>query len=144
MDSLRLPKGVTLVELLIVVAAVAIIAAVAVPSYADYVRRAQLADAQKAIAANGTDLEQIFADRRQYPSAAAFTPKTARNFGFVYTPAADSRTYVISGSGSDSMVDYHLLYNSSDVKCKCEKCATSPFAAVTAAESSCPTGSVAW
>jgi type IV pilus assembly protein PilE len=136
--------GFSLLELLVALAAVAILAAIAIPSYADYVRRAQLADAQKAMAASASDLEQIFADRRLYPAAAAFTPKTAGDIGVTYAPSLDQRGYVLSGTGTASMSEYYLVMNSSDLRCKCEKCATNPLSAMASSDNACPSGSIPW
>ena len=59
--------GVTLIELLIVVAIAGIIAAVAMPAYQDYVMRGKLADAHSILGATRTRLEQYYQDNRSYP-----------------------------------------------------------------------------
>ena len=53
-------RGVTLIELLIVVAIAGIIAAVAMPAYQDYVMRGKLADAHAILGATRTRLEQYY------------------------------------------------------------------------------------
>ena len=60
-------EGFTLIELLITMVVLAILAAVALPSYTDYVRRGKLAEATSQLQAMKTKMEQYFQDNRQYP-----------------------------------------------------------------------------
>ncbi len=70
--SLPLPctrqRGFTLIEVMIVVAIVAILAAVALPSYRDYILRGQLVNATNALAGLRSNMERHFGDNRQYTS----------------------------------------------------------------------------
>ncbi|MBK9161408.1 MAG: prepilin-type N-terminal cleavage/methylation domain-containing protein [Nitrosomonadales bacterium] len=59
-------KGFTLVELMVVVAIVAILAAVAVPAYGNYVQRGKLTEAMTELAAMRVKLEQYYQDSRTY------------------------------------------------------------------------------
>ena len=59
-------SGFTLLELMIVVVVVAILAAVALPSYRDYITRSQLAEAYTNLADVSTKLELYFQDNRTY------------------------------------------------------------------------------
>jgi type IV pilus assembly protein PilE len=61
-----LAQGFTLIEVMIVVAIVAILATIAVPSYRDYVRRSQLPEAFTYLSDYRVKLEQYFQDNRAY------------------------------------------------------------------------------
>jgi prepilin-type N-terminal cleavage/methylation domain-containing protein len=70
-------KGFTLIELMIVVAIVAILTTIAYPNYRDYVIRGQLVDATQGLAAVRANMERYFQDNRTYlaiPGPPAFTP----------------------------------------------------------------------
>ena len=60
-------RGFTLIEVLITVAIVAILAAVALPSYTDYVTRSKLVEATSSLTDMRVRLDQYFLDSRQYP-----------------------------------------------------------------------------
>ncbi len=59
--------GFTLIEVMITVAVVAILAAVALPQYFDYVTRSRLVEAKTSLVDMRTRLEQYFLDNRTYP-----------------------------------------------------------------------------
>ena len=59
-------RGFTLIELMIAVAIVGIIAAVAVPNYTEYVKRASRAEAAAALLDTANKQEQFFVDNREY------------------------------------------------------------------------------
>ena len=58
--------GFTLIELMIAVAIVGIIAAVVVPNYTEYVKRASRAEAAAALLDTANKQEQFFVDNREY------------------------------------------------------------------------------
>ena len=62
-------RGFTLIELMIVVAVVALLAAVAYPSYRDHVARGQRSQGQQLLADIAQRQEQYLLDRRQYATA---------------------------------------------------------------------------
>ncbi len=136
--------GFTLIELMITVAIVAILSAVATAAYTQYVRRAHLADGQKAMASAAVDLEAIFADKRRYPVIADFSATGTPDMAISYAPAADQRSFVLQSSGSGKMLDYFLAQNSADAKCKCEKCAANPLAGLVTTANACPAGALPW
>ncbi len=67
----RKTAGFTLIEVMIAVAVVAILATVAYPSYADYVRKGKRATAQAALMEIAGKQQSYLLDRRQFASALA-------------------------------------------------------------------------
>jgi type IV pilus assembly protein PilE len=140
----RKMRGFTLVELMITVAIVAILAAVAIPSYSQYVRRAHLTDAQQAMASAAVDLEQIFADKRAYPISGGYTPRGTADMAITYTPSVDLRSFALNSSGTGKMTDYFLAQTTGNARCKCEKCSANPLATIAPTATSCPVGATPW
>lgn len=66
-------KGFTLIEMMVVVAIIAILAAIALPAYSDYVKRANLVDATNQLAASRAQMEQYYQDARKYTTSGTFT-----------------------------------------------------------------------
>ena len=66
-------RAFTLIEVMIVVAIVAILAAVALPSYRDYMLRGQLTDVTNEMSTLRANMERHFQDTRQYTTAGVFT-----------------------------------------------------------------------
>ena len=60
------PRGFTLIEVMIVVGIVAILAAIALPNYSDYVKRGKIIEATQRLSEARTKLEQFFLDNRTY------------------------------------------------------------------------------
>jgi prepilin-type N-terminal cleavage/methylation domain-containing protein len=72
--------GFTLIELMVTVTIVAILAAIAVPSYRNYVIRGQLTDATNGLSAMRANMERYYQDNRQYTNLAGTTwPCTTAN-----------------------------------------------------------------
>ncbi len=61
--------GFTLIEVMIVVAIIAILASIALPSYNDYVRRGQIQEAFGYLSDSRVKMEQYFQDNRNYGTA---------------------------------------------------------------------------
>lgn len=101
-------RGFTLIEVMVVVGIIAILAAIAYPSYRDYVVRGALVDATNGLSTMRADMERHFQDNRDYRTVGAFvTPcqraVTARTFGeFIVTCSAGptATTYTLSASGN--------------------------------------------
>ena len=67
---MRLKKGFTLLELMIVVAIIGILAAAAIPAYQDYLARGQISEGVTLASAGKTPLAEYFLDKGVWPSSA--------------------------------------------------------------------------
>jgi type IV pilus assembly protein PilE len=97
-------KGFTVIELMIAVVIVAILAAVALPGYRDYILRGKLVDAHNALSDFRVRQEQFYQDNRRYDGAGlggcgAVAP-ASKYFTFTCAPAAaPAQTYVATATG---------------------------------------------
>jgi type IV pilus assembly protein PilE len=100
-------RGFTLIELMVTVAVVAILAAVALPSYSSYVMRGNVVDAVKGLSEMRLKLEQYFQDQRTYVGACtagtlAPLPATTDRFTFSCSGLSAS-AYLVTATGVGSM-----------------------------------------
>ena len=109
----RLPRGFTLIELMIAVAMVAILAAVALPNYRDHVVRNQITEATQALADARAAMEQHYLNQRSYTGGPCATAATVGTFAIACTTAPTTETYEITATGSQATtgftfaVDHH-------------------------------------
>ena len=82
----KLVRGFTLIEVMITVAVIAIIAAVALPAYFDYITRSRLVEARSNLADMRTRMEQYFLDNRAYPNDCIASASGAPPAGKIYLP----------------------------------------------------------
>ena len=95
----RRPRGFTLIEVMITVAIVAILAAVAYPSYRDYVARSKRVEAQAILMEAQAYMERFFAENYRYDVNTAGTAVTdAALFParFKYSPKGGTAAYTIT------------------------------------------------
>jgi type IV pilus assembly protein PilE len=109
MSKTRQQTGFTLIELMVTVAVVAILGAVALPSYRNYVIRGNVPEATSNLAAMRVRAEQYYQDNRTYVGAPLATPST-KYFDFSYTGGgADTRTatgYTLFAVGKGTMAGF--------------------------------------
>jgi type IV pilus assembly protein PilE len=108
-------QGFTLMELMIVVAVIAILASIGFPSYQDYVTRSKIAEATSALSDGRVRLEQYFQDNRTYVGG----PKPANTSNFTYTHPVGTPTatgYTLTATGAGSMTGFTFTINQANEK----------------------------
>ena len=113
-EQSRIPRrpsqGFTLIELMITVAIVAILAAIAIPNYRNYVIRGQLVDATQGLAAVRANMERYYQDNRSYLPVAPFpvpcnaTIIPAGNFDITCAATAAPDTFTATAVGARGAV----------------------------------------
>ena len=136
MKSPKLLKGFTLIELMIVVAVVGVLAAIAIPSYQEYIRRGQRAEARAEVMKAEGWLERFHTENNRYSNNAANNANTTFSGIFTSVPAGgparytvgltvDAATYTITATptGSDACGTYSktntgaLTYSGTGSRC---------------------------
>jgi type IV pilus assembly protein PilE len=114
----KIQNGFTLVEVMIVVAIVAILSSVALPLYTDYIRRGQVTEAATFLSDYRIKMEQYYQDYKNYGTAACVdgaNPPAWANFAtagakfFTFTcslPASSS--YLITATGASGRALGHV------------------------------------
>ena len=112
----RQARGFTLIEVLVVVAIVGILAAIALPSYSDYVRRSKIIEATTGMSDMKTRMEQYFLDNRRYDNGGAcgVNPAVAEKNvkTFTITCAGSATGYVVTATGkaAEGMGSFVYVY----------------------------------
>ena len=100
-------QGFTLIEVMIVVAIIAILAAVALPSYNEYIRRGHRAEARAGLLQAGQWMERAATATGTYPLAAAFPASLTKIPSDRYDisiASADGSTYTLTGTPKGAQV----------------------------------------
>ena len=118
----RATRGFTLIELMVVVAIIAILSAIAIPLYSDYVLRSRLTAAAGTLKEVRSSMEQRYADNRTYANAAA-TACAIPNFveadsGFAFTCELTllSQGFTWTGTGSGMTADFIYSINEAGIQ----------------------------
>lgn len=116
-------KGFTLIELMIAVAVVAILSAVALPSYTDYITRSKFPEAHGQLADLRVKMEQWFMDNRTYLNAAATacgvtmpSGQAARYFTYTCAGAAQSYTLTAAGNAGEGLTGIGFTVNQANTR----------------------------
>lgn len=94
-------NGFTLIELMIVVAIVAILGSIALPAYTSYLARGKITDGLAALADYRIKMEQYFQDHRDYGTAGgscSVAAATSSNFSFTCTVGNPNTTFSAQAS----------------------------------------------
>jgi type IV pilus assembly protein PilE len=141
MDLARLAqkkqRGITLLELMIVVGVIGILAAIGYPSYIDQVRRSNRAEGKTALQNIAALEEKYFSNNNTYGTAAQLGIATTTEKGYyaiTITPATPTTTYTITatkagGQSGDNRCVTMTLTNAgvkggSGSQCDCATAAT--------------------
>lgn len=110
--SPRAPQGFTLIEVMITVAIIGILAAIALPSYQEYVARSRRLDAQTTLLEAAQFMERFYTQNGSYTAAAlpaglAVSPAGSTGTGVFYNitlPAAElaANTYTLQAAPANA------------------------------------------
>jgi type IV pilus assembly protein PilE len=112
-------RGFTLIELMIVVAVVAILAAIALPSYTDYVTRSRIPDATSNLSAKRVQMEQWFQDNHTYAgfaNCAATDTTSSSYFDFSCSVVGTATVFTLQATGKGPMAGFTYTIDQSNTK----------------------------
>ncbi len=103
----KMQKGFTLIELMIVVAIIGILAAIALPAYQDYTKRAKMSEVILAASACRTTITEVYqsASSTAFPGSNAWGCEIAAGSGSKYVNKVetdDKGTVTVTAQGIDS------------------------------------------
>ena len=110
--------GFTLIELMMAMVVVAILTAIALPSYTKYVIRGKVPDATANLATKRVQMEQWFQDNRSYVGGTACnndTTSSPKNFDFS-CPVLTATTFTLQATGKNAMSGFVYTIDQSNAR----------------------------
>jgi type IV pilus assembly protein PilE len=122
---MRKASGFTLIELMITLVVVAILAAIAVPSYIQYIQRGKISEAVSNLSGTRLALEKYYADNRMYGTGGTCgvpMPSGGNAQYFTITcvsanaNAVGDQTYTLTATGLGGVTGFQYTLNESNVR----------------------------
>jgi len=112
--------GVTLIELMVTLVIIAVLSAVALPAYNDYVKRGKIPVATNTLSSMKVKMEQYYQDNRAYPASCTATGvPLPPNDDFVYSctlDASNTNIFTVTATGQGSMAGFTYTIDESNNK----------------------------
>jgi type IV pilus assembly protein PilE len=118
----RYSAGFTLLELMVTMVVIAILAAIAIPSYSEHIMRGKITEATTNLSDMRVKLEQYFQDNRTYVGACAAgtlapLPTGANAVHFTYTcPTLTATTFTVQADGAASMPGFRYTIDQNNTR----------------------------
>jgi len=119
----RISGGFTLIEMMIVVAIIAILASIALPSYQSYIIRSKLVAGQATLGETRIKMEQYYQDNRKYGTSGTcgLTMPTSKYFSITCVSTNSDQEFTLTASalvdqGLGAAGDYQYTVNHQNTK----------------------------